>query len=119
MQALNRFNIRPADHIVVIDPVPYSDLQYITGKSSFVVTDSGGLQKEAYFHKKSCITLRDETEWGETLSSGWNVLAGSEREAILKAFHSIRHGAADMSEIDFGNGHAGEIILDYVADHFT
>ena len=54
-----------------------------------ILTDSGGMQKEAFFHKVPCITLRDETEWVETVNSGWNTLAGASTEKILKAVEDI------------------------------
>ena len=58
----------------VIDPLPYIELQGLLAISELVLTDSGGLQKEAYFHRTPCITLRDETEWVETIEAGWNAL---------------------------------------------
>lgn len=62
----------------VIEPVGYFDMQGLVAKSEYVFTDSGGLQKEAYFHKVPCVTLRDETEWVETISHGWNRLWNAE-----------------------------------------
>lgn len=60
--------------ITLLDPVGYLEMQRLIAECAFVCTDSGGLQKEAYFHRKPCITLRDETEWVETLDAGWNRL---------------------------------------------
>ena len=62
------------DGFEAIDPLPYLELQGLISSSDLVLTDSGGIQKEAYFHRVSCITLRDETEWVETIDSGWNKL---------------------------------------------
>lgn len=59
---------------LVVDPLSYLETQYCLSKASFVLTDSGGLQKEAYFHKVPCVTLRSETEWVETINHGWNRL---------------------------------------------
>jgi UDP-GlcNAc3NAcA epimerase len=70
LSALNR----KLDNWQVIDPLGYVDLHGILGGAKLVLTDSGGLQKEAYFHRKLCITLRDETEWVETVEAGWNRL---------------------------------------------
>lgn len=69
---LSEFNLEFKDHIKVIDPVGYLQMIYLENKCRLVVTDSGGVQKEAYFAKKPCITLRDETEWVETVEAGWN-----------------------------------------------
>ncbi|MEM7249822.1 MAG: UDP-N-acetylglucosamine 2-epimerase, partial [Pseudomonadota bacterium] len=60
--------------IRLIDPLPYLQMQALIGTSELVMTDSGGMQKEAYFHGVPCITLRDETEWVETIDHGWNRL---------------------------------------------
>jgi UDP-GlcNAc3NAcA epimerase len=85
------------------EPVGYFDLHRLLGGAMIVLTDSGGLQKEAYFHRVPCITLRDETEWVETVASGWNRL-WTESEF-----------AAPRREIaDFGDGRAAELIVEQV-----
>jgi UDP-GlcNAc3NAcA epimerase len=76
-------------NVVMIEPVSYVTLQQLISKSKFVMTDSGGLQKEAYFHKKKCITLRDETEWSETVSSGWNTITGANFQKVVSAVNDI------------------------------
>ncbi|WP_457562951.1 UDP-N-acetylglucosamine 2-epimerase, partial [Caminibacter pacificus] len=75
-----------------------------------VITDSGGLQKEAFFFKKPCITLRDETEWVELIENGFNVLAGADKNKILDVYKNFRFN--DDFEIDlYGNGKASERII--------
>jgi UDP-GlcNAc3NAcA epimerase len=70
---LNEYNVNTGA-IELIEPLKYLEMQGLLEKSDLVLTDSGGLQKEAYFHKCECITLRDETEWLETIDAGWNKL---------------------------------------------
>lgn len=62
------------DGIITTEPLSFFEMTHLVRSASFVLTDSGGLQKEAYFHRVPCITLRDETEWTETIDAGWNRL---------------------------------------------
>ncbi len=72
-QVMAKYNITPKG-VKLIDPVGYLDIHRLLAGAAGVYTDSGGLQKEAYFHKVPCVTLRDETEWVETIEAGWNRL---------------------------------------------
>ena len=72
----------------MIDPVGYLDMIALTSSAAIVMTDSGGLQKEAFFFGKYCITLRDQTEWIELVECGFNTLVGADKKSILKAFHA-------------------------------
>jgi UDP-N-acetylglucosamine 2-epimerase len=74
-----------SQHVRLIDPVGYLDMVNLTGSARLVLTDSGGLQKEAYWLGVPCVTLRDETEWVETVEVGWNMLTGSDRDSIVDA----------------------------------
>ena len=71
---MERFKLKFSGNVHVIEPLPYKKLLSLLVRSSAVATDSGGLQKEAYFAAIPCVTLREETEWVETVESGWNVL---------------------------------------------
>jgi len=74
---------------IVLEPVSYFEMLWLLKNCELVLTDSGGLQKEAYFFKKSCITLRDQTEWVETVKSGWNQLVGANTQNILLAVENV------------------------------
>src|SRR2546428_6812652 len=91
-------------HIQLIDPVGYLDMVTLTGSARLVLTDSGGLQKEAYWLGVPCVTLRDETEWVETVEAGWNTLFGSDPEKIIQATRSFAPG--DSHPTLYGNGRA-------------
>lgn len=73
------------DGLLTIDPLPYLDMLALVARARVVLTDSGGLQKEAHALRVPCVTLREETEWVETLDDGWNVLAGSDPSRIAQA----------------------------------
>lgn len=84
--------------VEVIPPLSYLKMQAYIANSKFIVTDSGGLQKEAHFHKKYCITLRENTEWTATLSNGCNQLIGS---SVNKFHDSLKFIQNRISKIDF------------------
>ncbi len=89
---------RAGDSIVACDPVSYREMIALERDARVILTDSGGVQKEAFALGVPCVTLRPETEWTETLVGGWNVLAGADRDAIVQAAHRARplppHGYA-------------------------
>ena len=95
--------------IKVIDPVGYLDMLALEDAADRIVTDSGGVQKEAYFIGKPCITLRDSTEWTETVEAGWNVLVGADPRRIAEAVSSFQPSGARPGL--FGDGHAAEKIV--------
>ena len=76
-------------HVRLIDPVGYLDMVTLIGAARLILTDSGGLQKEAYWLGVPCLTMRDESEWVETLEAGWNTLVGSDSARIVDAVHSF------------------------------
>ena len=90
--------------ITTIEPVGFFDMATLLSGAALAVTDSGGLQKEAYFHRVPCVTVRDETEWVETIGAGWNRLWTTETYAARR----------DIA--DYGSGHASDIIAAKVKD---
>lgn len=113
---LNTLN--KSDEVKLIDPVGYLDFLVLEKNSRKILTDSGGIQKEAYFLDKPCITLRDETEWVETLDNGWNVLVGSDKKRILEEIGRERSGL-QKSGFNYGDGKASENIVDIISKRYA
>ena len=102
--------LKKSDNVLLIKPVSYLDILILEKNAKKILTDSGGIQKEAYFLKIPCITLRDRTEWVETVDDGWNILVDSDKEKISRAireFEPNRHVYAQK----FGDGKASEKIV--------
>ena len=99
-----------------IEPVGYLNMIWLIRNSELIVTDSGGLQKESFFFKKSCITLREETEWTELLETGNNILVGHDDIKIMNAFKSITNNKIIFSNL-YGNGNASQIIINHLLNN--
>lgn len=100
--------------IKTLDPIAYLEMQRLQMSAKMILTDSGGVQKEAFFHQIPCITLRDETEWIETVETGWNFLVGSEKEAII-ASAKLDFSRKEQDQIrPYGNGNAAKLILEKI-----
>jgi UDP-N-acetylglucosamine 2-epimerase len=107
--SLAEMDIAFAPHIKVIDPVGYFDMIVLEENARLIATDSGGVQREAYFLKKPCLTLRDETEWTATVASGWNLLVGADSELIRRAWFTFQ--PPEEYPLLFGDGQAAEQIV--------
>ena len=108
---LESANITPAN-IMLIDPVGYLEMIWLITHSELIMTDSGGLQKEAFFFEKPCITLRDETEWVELVDNGFNILAGADYDKIIASYRNFLENKPVFNIELYGKGNASEIIVE-------
>ncbi|WP_186576730.1 non-hydrolyzing UDP-N-acetylglucosamine 2-epimerase [Aquibacillus kalidii] len=109
---IDQFNLTDlidSSAIKIVDPMDYFDMLTISSNANLILTDSGGLQKEAYMLKVPCITLRDETEWIETVDTGWNQLVGANSQQIVDSVGSIQIPSAHPDL--FGNGDTANQII--------
>ncbi len=112
---LDRYKIHPRNPDVrIIPPVPFLDMIMLEKNARAVLTDSGGIQKEAYFHRTPCITLRDVTEWVETVEAGWNQVVGAKTEKIVRAVGQIRKGSMIN---EYGRGDSGQEMIKQIIKH--
>jgi len=108
--ALQKLDVQFGDNVRLIEPVGYFDMMNLEENARIIATDSGGVQREAYFMSKPCITLRDETEWTETVAVGWNKLVGVDVNLIVDTWKTFVP-PAEQPPI-FGDGKAGEKIAE-------
>jgi UDP-GlcNAc3NAcA epimerase len=102
-------------NLVFISPVGFLDMLALTSKASVVLTDSGGLQKEAFYMGVPCVTVRSETEWTETVSLGWNRLSDTDPESIYSSFNQA-YGTLGQQSDPYGKGNSSEKILDQILE---
>jgi UDP-GlcNAc3NAcA epimerase len=107
MQRLNQ-----SGNVILTNPVSFLDMIQLEKNAKIILTDSGGVQKEAYFFNVPCVTLRNETEWVETIRDGWNILAGTDIKEILNAVDAPF--PKTVKKNPFGDGHASEKISDII-----
>lgn len=100
--------------VKTIDPVGYFDMIELIKHCALVMTDSGGLQKEAFFFKKNCVTMRDQTEWVELIEAGVNVLVGSDKTKIISKASEMLARSSDFENNLYGNGKACENIINHI-----
>ena len=105
------------ENLTVIEPLSYLEMQRLEMGARIILTDSGGMQKESYFHGVPCITLRDETEWVETVKEGANILVGSGKDKILEAVQNINFNITATGL--YGNGDASLRILKEIKTLFS
>ncbi len=103
---LQQLNLKPA--FTIIDPVGYFDMIMLLKHCKLVVTDSGGVQKEAFFFGRHCITLREQTEWVELVEHGFNRIVGTNTDLLLEAFQYFSSKKSDFTVDLYGSGRAAE-----------
>jgi UDP-N-acetylglucosamine 2-epimerase (non-hydrolysing) len=106
---LNTLGIHPKE-VQVLDPVSYLDMLFLEKNARVILTDSGGVQKEAFFFRVPCVTLREETEWVETVETGWNTLVGCDPERMVQAALEAHPGIESVWP--YGDGQAAGRIMD-------
>lgn len=105
---------RAREGLTMLDPVGYLAFVRLVDAAERVVTDSGGVQKEAFYLETPCVTLRTETEWQETVASGWNLLVGAEPDLLARA---LRREFRDTQDLEpYGDGQASERIVEALSE---
>ena len=116
-KAIERLGWTSSPHVHVIDPVGYREMIELQRDARMILTDSGGMQKEAYFLGVPCIVLRDETEWVEIVEAGWAVLAGADGQRIRSAVQSLQPGSARLPL--HGDGQAAQRCVTHLEQTVT
>ena len=107
---------RLLNNLTVTDPLSFLDMVALEQAARVILTDSGGVQKEAFFYGVPCITMRDETEWVETVDLGWNQLVGASTHSILSALNGIMGSPrGEVTSKPYGNGRAAHDILAHLS----
>ncbi len=109
---LKKFGLAFSDNVRVIEPVGYLDMLMLEHNAESILTDSGGIQKEAYLLGVRCLTMREETEWIETVEAGWNILVGADAQKISKAFSDFN--PAEKRPPVYGCGDAADKIVQII-----
>lgn len=113
----NRAILEGANNIRLLEPVGYQEMLAFEQGAAVVLTDSGGVQKEALMLGVPCVTLRTETEWAETVETGWNVLAGTDPERILAGAKMVSLKSGTKAPAVYGDGHSAQRIAAVIAAH--
>jgi UDP-GlcNAc3NAcA epimerase len=120
LNAENRRRQTKSPNLKIVEPLGYFDMQVAEQAAQLIVTDSGGVQKEAYFHKKLCLTLRDQTEWTELVNAGWNELCDTldPLQIQSKITAQLTKRPPDKTPSFYGNGDAAQLIHDGIVNYF-
>ncbi len=110
-------SVEKSETLKMIEPVGYLEFLYLLSNAKLMLTDSGGVQKEAFFLKIPCITLRTNTEWVETIECGCNILVGADTSTILSGVERMLNIEAQNFKNPFGDGRAGQRIFDIILEN--
>jgi UDP-GlcNAc3NAcA epimerase len=103
------------ERLILIDPIGYLEMLYLLKNSSLIITDSGGLQKEAFYFHKLCLTLRNETEWTELVDNGFNIICGTDYDSIVTNYKKIQNSMPDFNINLYGDGSASKLIVETIS----
>jgi UDP-GlcNAc3NAcA epimerase len=103
-------------HFIIIEPASFLEMIVLEQQAELVITDSGGVQKEAYYFKKPCIILRPETEWIELVENGCAKICDADPEKIRNAFNELSKKSLEYPPV-FGYGKAAEFIIEKLCEH--
>jgi UDP-GlcNAc3NAcA epimerase len=115
---LKEFNLYFSDKVKIIEPVGYLEMLILEKNASLILTDSGGVQKEAFFFNVPCVTMRDETEWTETVDLGFNIITGADTTNIIDAVSEFNNqGSLSIDSSPYGDGNSAEKILTAILEY--
>lgn len=108
--------LRRLGAVKLLPPVSFLEMIQLEKSARAILTDSGGIQKEAFFYRTPCITLRDETEWVETIQSGWNRLVKADQREMMRAWNSLEKSGRAADQQPYGDGSAAAKIIEIIAE---
>ena len=117
---LENYSLAFSDKVLTVPPVGYLEMLILEKNAALILTDSGGVQKEAFFYQTPCVTMRDETEWIETVELGWNILTGAAESEIMEAVAKFAESPLpEAAEQPYGDGNASEKIVNELLNYKT
>jgi UDP-N-acetylglucosamine 2-epimerase len=114
LKKLKEFQISLRENVKPLDPLGYLDMLKLQSQASCILTDSGGVQKEAYYLSVPCVTLRYETEWAETVTATWNLICGTESVAIVEGVRRMEGCQAPHPNL-YGDGTTAQRIVEILS----